>query len=210
MILTYAISSQQLAAGVKVIVPMGAGTHGGSLGSWGWPILSSTRSRFRATNLEQISEHGLFVFLGAFTAIFGTHHQHLADRAYAARSLNQYRLQRKLGGGRHGRGLSWRSIRFQATVRVKLIRQERSGDAHAMARFEREVRATALLSLEHHRDLDYGRNHDGAFYYDGIPARPEPDVLAHRHGPAAAGVIYLLRQTCDGARGAHEGGPDPP
>ena len=42
----------------------------------------------RAANLEQISEHGLFLLLGAFTAIFGTHTINtLRTEAYEAQLL---------------------------------------------------------------------------------------------------------------------------
>ncbi len=50
----------------------------------------------RAASLGQISEHGLFLLLGAFTAIFGTHTINALRReAHVARSLNQYRLGRR-------------------------------------------------------------------------------------------------------------------
>ena len=57
----------------------------------------------KAASLENMSEDGLFLVLGAFTAIFGTHTINtLRIEAYRARLLNQYRLGRKLGGGGMG------------------------------------------------------------------------------------------------------------
>ena len=81
-----------------------------------------------------------------------------------------------------------------------------------MARFEREVRATAQLSHWNTIEIfDYGRNDDGAFYYvmEYLPGL-SLDILVHRHGPLPpARVIYLLRQACDALNEAHGVGTDP-
>ena len=48
---------------------------------------------------------------------------------------------------------------------IKVIRPEKSGDPKALARFEREVRATAKLSYWNSIDIfDYDRTVDGTFY----------------------------------------------
>ncbi len=92
---------------------------------------------------------------------------------------------------------------------IKLIRREQSSDAHTLARFEREVRATARLS--HWNTVlifDYGRNDDGVFYYamEYLPGL-SLDNLVRRYGPMPpARVIYLLRQACDALHEAHEAG----
>ena len=164
----------------------------------------------RAANVEQISEHGLVLLVGAFTAIFGTHIINtLRTEAHAARLLNQYRLGRKLGGGGMGEVFLAEHQMLKRPCAVKLIRAERAGDAHAIARFEREVRATAQLS--HWNTIlifDYGRNADGTFYYamEYLPGL-SLDRLVRRYGPMpAARVIYLLRQACDALHEAHEAG----
>ncbi len=57
----------------------------------------------RAADVGQVTEHGLFLLLGAFTAIFGAHTiSALRAEAREARMLNQYRLGRRLGGGGMG------------------------------------------------------------------------------------------------------------
>ena len=51
-----------------------------------------------AASFEKLSENSLFLVLGAFTSIFGTHTINtLRIEAYEAKLLNQYRLGRKLG-----------------------------------------------------------------------------------------------------------------
>jgi serine/threonine-protein kinase len=164
----------------------------------------------RAADLGQATEHGLFLLLGAFTAIFGTHTINaLRTEAREARMLNQYRLGRRLGGGGMGDVFLAEHRMLKRPCAVKLIRAERAGDAHTLARFEREVRATARLS--HWNTIlifDYGRNDDGTFYYamEYLPGS-SLDILIRRYGPMpAARVIYLLRQACDALHEAHEAG----
>ncbi len=164
----------------------------------------------RAANLEQISEHGLFLLLGAFTAIFGTHIINtLRTEAFTARLLNQYRLGRKLGVGGMGEVFLAEHQLLKRPCAIKLIRPEHASDAHAMARFEREVRATAQLSHWNTIEIfDYGRNDDGVFYYvmEYLPGL-SLDVMVRRHGPLPpARVIYLLRQACDALNEAHDAG----
>ena len=164
----------------------------------------------RAASLEQISEHSLFLFLGAFTAIFGTHTINtLRTEAYEARLLNQYRLGRKLGGGGMGEVYLAEHQLLKRPCAVKLIRHDLVGNPRVFARFEREVRATARLS--HHNTIeifDYGRNDDGSFYYvmEYLPGLSLADLI-ERYGPMPpARVIYLIHQACDALREAHEAG----
>lgn len=164
----------------------------------------------RTAKLGQISENALFLFLGAFTAIFGSHIiSTLRTEAHAARMLNQYRLGRRLGGGGMGEVFLAEHQMLKRPCAIKLIRQEQAGDPHAMARFEREVRATAQLSHWNTIEIfDYGRNDDDTFYYvmEYLPGL-SLDILVHRHGPMPpARVIYLLRQACDALNEAHEAG----
>jgi eukaryotic-like serine/threonine-protein kinase len=164
----------------------------------------------RAASVEQVTEHGLFLLLGAFTAIFGAQTINaLRAEAREARMLNQYRLGRKLGGGGMGEVFLAEHRMLKRPCAVKLIRPERSGDPHTLARFEREVRATAQLS--HWNTVlifDYGRHDDGTFYYamEYLPGL-SLDILVRQHGPMPpARVIYLLRQACDALHEAHEAG----
>ncbi len=210
MILTYAIfipNTWRRAA--KVIVPMAMAPM---VVPWVLGMLhpESYEVAVRATNLDQVSEHGLFLIMGALTAVFGTHTINtLRAEAFNARLLNQYRLGRKLGVGGMGEVFLAEHQLLKRPCAIKLIRPEHASDAHAMARFEREVRATAQLSHWNTIEIfDYGRNDDGAFYYvmEYLPGL-SLDVMVRRHGPMPpARVIYLLRQACDALNEAHEVG----
>ncbi len=108
----------------------------------------------RIANLEQLSEHGLFLFLGAFTAIYGTHTiNRLRTEAYQARLSNQYHLGASWGG-RHGRDLFRRASVAQAALRDQ-AHPPRPGREPARLR---PLRAGSPgdrgpVALEHHRDL---------------------------------------------------------
>lgn len=164
----------------------------------------------QVASLDQVTEHALFLLLGAFTAIFGAGTMNaLRAEVREARMLNQYRLGRKLGGGGMGEVFLAEHRMLKRPCAVKLIRPERAADAHTLARFEREVRATVQLS--HWNTIlifDYGRHDDGTFYYamEYLPGL-SLDMLVRRHGAMPASrVIYLLRQACDALDEAHQAG----
>src|ERR1700681_984026 len=89
---------------------------------------------------------------------------------------------------------------------IKLIRPGKANDPQALARFEREVRATAKLSHWNTVEIfDYGRTDDGTFFYvmEYLPGLSLEDLL-ERHGQLPPQrVVHLLRQTCQGLREAH-------
>jgi serine/threonine-protein kinase len=92
---------------------------------------------------------------------------------------------------------------------VKLIRPDKAGDPKILARFEREVRATAKLSHWNSVEIfDYGHADDGTFYYvmEYLPGMNLQELVT-KHGPLPAErVIHLLTQTCDALSEAHEAG----
>jgi serine/threonine-protein kinase len=92
---------------------------------------------------------------------------------------------------------------------IKVIRPAKAGDPKVLARFEREVRATAKLSHWNTIDIfDYGRAEDGTFYYvmEYLPGL-NLNELVQRHGPMPAErAVHLVRQTCDALQEAHGAG----
>jgi len=75
-----------------------------------------------------------------------------------------------------------------------------------LARFEREVRATARLTHWNSVEIfDYGRAADGTFYYvmELLPGM-NLDQMVRQYGPLPSErVIHFLEQTCDALSEAH-------
>jgi eukaryotic-like serine/threonine-protein kinase len=156
---------------------------------------------------EIASDVTLMMIVATATGIFGVHLIHrLRAEAFAARQLGRYKLKRLIGSGGMGEVYLAEHRLLKRPCAIKLIRTGRHSDPRILARFEREVQATAQLT---HRNIvnvfDYGRTNDGAFYYvmEFLPGLSLAD-LVKRHGPLApARVVHLLRQTCDALREAH-------
>ena len=140
-------------------------------------------------------------------SVYGTHIINtLRHEAFEARQLGQYRLCRLIGSGGMGEVYLAEHQMMKRPVAIKLIRPGKAGDPQALARFEREVRATAKLSHWNTIEIfDYGRTDDGTFYYvmEYLPGLSLSD-LVDRHGPLPpARAIHLLMQTCDALAEAH-------
>ncbi len=126
--------------------------------------------------------------------------------ARAARAMGPYVLKQRLGAGGMGEVYLAEHRLLKRPCAVKLIRQESAGDPQALARFDREVRATAQLKHPNTVEVfDYGRHADGTFYYvmeylDGLGL----DDVVGRHGPLPASrVVHVLRQLCGALHEAH-------
>ncbi len=127
--------------------------------------------------------------------------------------LGAYRLEERVSGG--GMGEIWRARHgmLARPAAIKLVRPESlvNPDAAraALARFEREARATARLSSPHTvRLYDYGVTEDGTFYYamellEGM----DLDTMVRSHGPVSPErAAHFLIQTCRSLAEAHDGG----
>jgi serine/threonine protein kinase len=129
--------------------------------------------------------------------------------AIKAKELGQYKLKRLLGSGGMGEVYLAEHLLMKRPCAIKMIKPEKAGDPRVLARFEREVRATAKLSHWNNIDIfDYGRAADGTFYYvmEFLPGMNLGD-LVRRFGPLAPErVIHLMRQTCDALAEAHGAG----
>ena len=139
---------------------------------------------------------------------------HYGVRLKKAREIGSYILVDRLGEG--GMGEVWiaRHRMLARPSAIKLIRPELLGNdphsrATAIARFEREARATAALGSTHTVDVhDFGLTDEGAFFYvmellDGMSL----DTLVRKYGPVPpARVIHMLRQVCHSLGEAHSRG----
>jgi serine/threonine-protein kinase len=130
----------------------------------------------------------------------------LRREAFAAKQLGQYRLKKRLGSGGMGEVYLAEHQMMKRPCAVKLIRPEKAGDPRMLARFEREVRATAKLSHWNSIDIyDYGRTADGTFYYvmEFLPGHNVGEIV-EEYGPIPAGrAIYLMDQVCAALAEAH-------
>ena len=154
------------------------------------------------------------MLVAAGLSVYGTHVINtLRTEAFEARQLNQYRLGRRIGTGGMGEVYLAEHRLLKRPCALKLIRPASAADPAALARFEREVRATARLSHPNTVEIyDYGQTEDGTFFYvmEYLPGLSLDD-LVRRHGPMPAGAGDLpapagLRRPGRGPRG----GPDPP
>ncbi|HEY4235542.1 MAG TPA: serine/threonine-protein kinase [Lacipirellulaceae bacterium] len=163
------------------------------------------------TQMEQFSGHysGQLLMIAA-SVLVGTVGVHtigtLRLEAFAARQLGQYRLKQKLGSGGMGDVYLAEHQMLKRPCAVKVIRPDRAGDPRMLARFEREVRATAKLSHWNSIDIyDYGHTADGTFYYvmEFLPGHNVHEVI-DRYGILPAGrVIFLMDQICGALAEAH-------
>ncbi|MBX7168270.1 MAG: serine/threonine protein kinase [Pirellulales bacterium] len=168
---------------------------------WSDPTVAAT---IPALSLSAVA---IYLSTTALMAIYGTHTIHsLRREAYAARQLGQYKLRALLGVGGMGEVYLAEHQLLKRPCAIKLIRPGRAADPRALARFEREVRATAKLSHWNSVEIfDYGRADDGTFYYvmEYLPGLSIHD-LVRRFGPLPPErTIHLLRQTCDALSEAH-------
>ena len=144
------------------------------------------------------------------TAIVGIRGVYTINRlrreAFEARQLGQYKLKRLLGAGGMGEVHLAEHQLMKRPVAIKLIKPGKAADPVSLARFEREVRATAQLSHWNTIEIfDYGHTDDGTFYYvmEYLPGKSLADFVAE-HGPLAPSrVVWLLEQTCEALAEAH-------
>jgi len=154
-----------------------------------------------------LSGQFLIIAIVAMVGIVGVHTiGTLRREAFAAKQLGQYRLKKRLGSGGMGEVYLAEHLMMKRPCAIKLIRPEKAGDPRMLARFEREVRATAKLSHWNSIDIyDYGRTPDGTFYYvmEYLPGHNLGE-LVEEYGPVPpARTAYLLDQVCGALAEAH-------
>jgi len=133
----------------------------------------------------------------------------LRTEAFVARRFGQYVLKELIGSGGMGEVYLAEHVLLKRPCAVKIIRPGQSADPGVMARFEREVHATAKLSHWNTVEIyDYGHTEDGTFYYvmEYLPGL-SLEQLCRQHGPLPPErVVYLLRQVCSALAEAHAAG----
>lgn len=159
---------------------------------------------------DRVISNMMTLVMASALAIFGTIVlNRLRREVFEARQLNQYRLGRRIGAGGMGEVFLAEHHLLKRPCAIKLIRPDRAGDPKALARFEREVQATAQLTHPNTVEIyDYGHTSDGTFFYVMEYLRGLAlDELVAEYGPLPPGrVVYLLRQACGALAEAHQSG----
>jgi hypothetical protein len=174
-------------------------------------VLQHTSAQVAAVvSADRLGEYALTMCLAAGAATLGTHMiGSLRRQVFEARQLGQYRLIRRLGTGGMGEVYLAEHQLLKRPCALKIIRAACAGNPQAVARFEREVQATATLTHPNTVEIyDFGHTDDGTFYYvmEYLPGLTLAE-LVERHGPLPPErVVYLLRQACDALREAHSAG----
>ncbi len=119
--------------------------------------------------------------------------------------LGQYILEEPIGEGGFAMVYRARHVLLRRPVALKILKPAITSDL-TIARFEREVQTTSLLTHPNTVAIyDYGHTEEGLFYYameylDGISLRD----LIGRFGPLPEGrVIHIMRQICGSLAEAH-------
>lgn len=187
-------------AGVMALTPLAVGVAVGRSDD-------GLRTHLLPVYLTDVS---VWVVTAVAIAVYGSHRiEVLRRQAAEARKLGQYLLKRRLGAGGMGEVYLAEHVLLRRPCALKLIRPERAGDPKHLARFEREVRATAALTHPNTVQIfDYGRAEDGTFYYvmEYLPGLTLEQVV-RAYGPLPpARAVHVLRQLCGALGEAHARG----
>lgn len=152
----------------------------------------------------------LMLIFGAWALlVIGSHNAWtLRRQVFSTRSIGRYKLDKRIGRG--GMGEVWVAWHEQLRrhVALKILRPESGTDPSAVARFEREVMATAALTHPHTvRIFDHGVTDDGLWYY-AMELLHGEDLQRRvaRDGPLpAATAITLIGQAAKALAEAHRG-----
>jgi serine/threonine-protein kinase len=155
-----------------------------------------------------VLNQAFLIAAGAIVLIGGHFTWSLRRQVLDQRALGRYKLERRIGEG--GMGEVWAATcsALKRDVAVKILRPEKV-TAENVARFEREVRATAELSHPNTvRVFDYGATEDGVWYYamELLEGQDLRDLVV-REGPLApARAVKLMWQASRALAEAHQRG----
>ncbi|MBN2578009.1 MAG: serine/threonine protein kinase [Pirellulales bacterium] len=164
----------------------------------------------KVLNVNDLVGLALMLMMAGGAGVFGVDTiVALRRQAFQAKQLGQYRLTRRIGAGGMGEVyLAEHQLLKRACV-VKVIRPEKTRDPQVLARFQREVRATAKLTHWNTVEIfDYGCAEDGTFYYvmEYLRGMNLAELVERFGSLPPARVVYLLHQACDALNEAHAAG----
>jgi serine/threonine-protein kinase len=123
-------------------------------------------------------------------------------------TLGQYRIVERLGAGGMGQVFKATQIRMGRTVALKVLKPELVKNVTAVRRFQREVRAAALLDHPHivktfDADTD-GETHFLAMEY--VEGRDLRQIVLDKGALSVELAVEIIRQAALGLQHAHEKG----
>jgi serine/threonine-protein kinase len=147
---------------------------------------------------------------GAIVAVWGGHVMWSLRRSvFESRKLGRYRLLKRIGKG--GMGEVWRAEdrALKRGVALKILSPEHGRKPSLVARFEREIQATAAISHPNVvRIHDWGVTDDGVWYYamDALDGADLATVVKNCGPLPPALVLHLFAPAADGLAEAHRNG----
>jgi len=169
-------------------------------GGLSWRALDSDAYPWLPATAAMIWGFGIITCTVISSVIYG-----LRAEVREARRLGQYTLERKLGEGGMGEVYRARHGMMRRPSAIKLLRADRAGEVD-LARFEREVQLTARLTHPNTITIyDYGRTHDGVFYYamELLEGATLQRIVAVDGAQAAGRVVRILTMVCGALTEAH-------
>jgi len=168
------------------------------------PVYILRRAFWGLMGLLGLAAVGIFVAM----LVMSRQHKLLQAAVLQAKQLGQYTLEAKIGAGGMGTVYRARHAMLRRPTAVKLLDIDKMSDA-AVARFEREVQATSVLTHPNTVQIfDYGHTPEGIFYYAmELLEGTNLDELVARTGPLPeARAVYFLKQACGSLAEAHAAG----
>ena len=152
----------------------------------------------------------LSLFVGAVIAIVGVATiRRLRYEAFEAKKFGQYKLRELIGRGGMGDVYLAEHQMMRRPCVIKVIQADRAGDPKALARFEREVQATANLTHWNSIEVfDYGQADDGTFFYvmEYLPGMNLQELVETYGRMPPERAIHFLIQVCEALSEAHHQG----
>lgn len=144
--------------------------------------------------------------LGIITVLVNKTLYNMRQKLFKAKRLGNYILKDKLGEGGMGEVYVGHHEMLCRPTAIKVLKTDNDDQQTALARFEREVRLSAMLTHPNTITIfDYGRTSDNTFYYameflEGMDLQH----FVEKFGPIPAErVVFMLLQVCESLAEAH-------
>ncbi len=121
-------------------------------------------------------------------------------------TIDQYRIEARLGGGGMGEVFRARDLELDRDVAIKLVRPELADLAEVTARFRAEARTLAGLAHSNIATVFRFFAHEGTLYLvmEYISGQPFGDMLREKGALPATEVVRIMKQALAGLGYAHD------